>query len=417
MNWLIPHEDYSSAPVPAEARVAWWRIMAVWAGFIIVVGVMAIGGAMAPGMTFREVLLAVLLGNLILGALAALSGYVAAGSGLSFAQLIEAAFPGVSARIVALYTPLTLICWYAIECAIFGNLIADIFLLEETGRRLAMAAAALFFATSSYIGFRAIQWVSVTFIPIVILLAIYALSATVAGGTQGFAFAPAPMPFETGLGLVIGSWALGVVAAYPDIARFARSRKAGVMVGFFGIVFFNSLCLLIGAVGAAVAQQADPAMILLAAGTPALAFIFAIGNIWTTNDANLYSASLGAARTFNINRRTALLLCAALGLAVALANPSRIQFLFPFVLFLGMTAPALGGVVLGGIFGASRTGVPHKAPCPPGSDGSLVPRQATGYRARSRCRWGSSLVLWCGSSLQDRLNAPPPPLTLNARAV
>lgn len=355
MNWLIPHEDYSATPVPTEARVVWWRILSVWVGFIIVVGVMAIGGALTPGMELRELLLAVLLGNLVLGALAGLSGYIAAGTGLSFAQLVASAFPGNSARLVALYVPLTLIGWYAIECAIFGNLIADILLLDDTGRRLAMAGAALFFAISSYIGFRAIQWVSLAFIPIVLILAAFALRATLSGLANGFGTGPEAMPFETGLGLVIGSWALGAVAAYPDIARFARSAKVGAVVGFFGIVLFNSLCLLIGAVGSAVARQSDPALILLAAGTPILAVIFAIGNIWTTNDANLYSASLGAARTFGIRRKTALLICAAMGLLIALANPSRIEFLLPFVLLLGITAPALGGVVLGGHLWRQRT--------------------------------------------------------------
>jgi cytosine permease len=347
MNWLIPNDDYSSGPVPKEARVAAWRVLAVWAGFIIVVGVMAIGGAMTPAMSLPNLLTAVLIGNLILGALAALSGFIAAGSGLSFAQLVEQIFPGPSARIVNLYAPLTLIGWYAIECAIFGNLVARILVLDEFGTRLAMASSALFFATSSYIGFRAIQWVSVTFIPIVLLLAIYAFGAIAEGGSAGFGQGVDPMPLQTAIGLVIGSWALGAVAAFPDIARFARSRVTGALIGFFGIFIFNSLCLLIGAVGASVAREADPAMILLAAGTPILALIFAIGNIWTTNDANLYSASLGASRTFGINRKSALLLCATLGLAVALANPSQLQFFFPFLLLLGVTAPALGGVVLG----------------------------------------------------------------------
>jgi cytosine permease len=310
---------------------------------------MAVGGGMAAGMDLKPLLTAVVLGNLLLGLLAALSGYVAARSGKSFAQLCADVFPGASQKVVLLYAPVTLIAWYAIECAIFGSLIGHIFHLGPVESRVAMAASAAVFCITTYFGFRGMQWLSFVLVPTIIVLGAYSFYYVVWSGSGHFAFG-APITFDEGLGLVVGSWALGVVAAYPDLARFARSPAVGAWMGFLGILIFNSLNFMIGAAGAAYAQQYDPALILLAAGTVSLAVIMAIGNVWTTNDANLYSASLGISKAFPISRRSAVLLSALISVVLAFFNPAQFSVFFKFLGILGATAPALGGIVFGGYF-------------------------------------------------------------------
>jgi len=342
--------DFVRQPVPEADRRPWWKIFSVWVGFIVVVGIMAVGGGMAAGMSLKPFLGAVLIGNTILGLLAALSGYVGAKSGKSFPQLCGDVFPGRSSVLVLLYAPITLVAWYAIECSIFGALIAHVLGLGPMAGRVAMALSAAVFCITTYLGIKGMQWLSVVLVPVIVALGGYAFFYVLATGSGHFGFGPAPVSFNDGVGLVIGSWALGVVAAYPDLARFARSPAVGALMGFFGILVFNSLNLLIGAAGAALSSQYDPALILLAAGTPLLAIIMAVGNIWTTNDANLYSASLGVARAFPLSRRPVVLACAAIAVIVAFFNPAQFTVLFSFLAVLGNTAPALGGVVLGGYF-------------------------------------------------------------------
>lgn len=342
--------DFVHEPVPDSAQRAWWRIFSVWVGFIIVVGIMAIGGDMAAEMTLPELVAAVLLGNFLLGLLAALSGYVGASSRKSFAQLCGDVFPGPSGKLVLLYAPVTLICWYSIECAIFGSLVAQILNLSPFISRIAMAISAAIFCITTYIGFRGLQWLSVILVPTIMALGTYAFIYVVSTGAGTFGFGTTHISFDEGLGLTIGSWALGVVAAYPDLARFSKSPVTGAWMGFVGIFVFNSLNFLIGAAGAALARQYVPALILLSAGLPFFAVIMAIGNVWTTNDANLYSASLGLSRAFPIGRRTAVLISAALSVVIAFFNPAQFSTFFTFLGILGTTAPALGGVVLGGYF-------------------------------------------------------------------
>jgi cytosine permease len=340
--------DYVHEPVPGHSRRTWWRIFSVWVGFIIVVGIMAIGGDMAAEMSLPELITAVLLGNFLLGLLAALSGYVGARSGKSFAQLCADVFPGSSVRLVLLYAPITLIAWYSIECAIFGSLIGQMFGLSPMVSRIAMAASAAVFCITTYVGFRGMQWLSVVLVPTVLVIGTYVFIYVTTTGAGSFGFGPTHITFDQGLGLAIGSWALGVVAAYPDLARFAKSPAIGAWMGFVGIFVFNSLNFFIGAAGAALSRQYVPALILLSAGLPVFAVIMAIGNVWTTNDANLYSASLGISRAFPIARRPAVLLSAALSVVLAFFNPAQFSIFFAFLGVLGTTAPALGGVVLGG---------------------------------------------------------------------
>jgi cytosine permease len=198
------------------------------------------------------------------------------------------------------------------------------------------------------------QWLSVALVPAVIALGIFVLSYVMSTGSGSFGFGAMHMSFNEGLGLVVGSWALGVVTTFPDLARFAKSPLAGALIGFFGIMLFNSLNFFLGAIGAALAREFDPALILLAAGVPTLALLMAIGNVWTTNDANLYSASLGISRAFPISRRSAVLIGALLSAIIAFFNPAQSSIFFNFLLVLGVTAPALGGVVLGGYFFVSE---------------------------------------------------------------
>ena len=344
----LSRNDFVHEIVPPDHKRHWLRIFSVWVGFIIVVGIMAIGGDMAAEMQLPEMIGTVLLGNFLLGLLAAFSGYVAGKSGKSFAQLCCDVFPGASGTIVLLYAPITLIGWYSIECAIFGSLIGNILDLGPVMSRIAMALSAAVFCVTTYLGFRGIQWLSFVLVPTVIILGTFVFLYVLETGSGNFGFGPTHLSFDGGLGLVIGSWALGVVAAYPDLARFARSPIAAALMGFIGIFVFNSLNFLIGASGAALAKQYVPALILLSAGIPSLAVVMAIGNVWTTNDANLYSASLGISKAFPIGRRPAVLASAAISVVIAFFNPAQFSTFFLFLGILGTTAPALGGVVLGG---------------------------------------------------------------------
>jgi cytosine permease len=125
MNFSIP-DDFSSEPIPQNGRQSSFSILLVWLGFVLVVGIMAIGGGLAGQMNRSDLITSILVGNLALGIIAAFTGYIGARSGLSFNMLMSRAFPGFSWRIVSLYVPIVLVGWYAIEASLFANYVTEV---------------------------------------------------------------------------------------------------------------------------------------------------------------------------------------------------------------------------------------------------------------------------------------------------
>ena len=339
--------EYINEVVSTNGKRSFLRLLPIWVGFILVVGVMSIGSGLAAGMEKNEAITAILFGNFILGIIAAISGFVGAHSGKSFSLLVSDVFKSKSAKIVSLYAPITLIGWYAVQTSIFGNLLSEIFGIVGIFKNIAILLSAILFSITCYFGFRTLGYASMFLVPIIIILATYAIWAVSSSETLSFAFGDNLISFETGFSLVVGSWVLGVVASLPDISRFSKTPCSGALLGFFGIFIFNSLGILAGLFGAAYIQNPDPAVILIAIGAPILALILGIANIWTTNDNNLYSASLGISHALQIDRRKIVVVIAIIGALIAFFEPSNFSIFFTFLFFLGNTAPALGGVILG----------------------------------------------------------------------
>lgn len=341
------HEDFLTCSVPSGARRSAILVLFVWLGFLIVVGIMAVGGGLAAQLTLRELILALVIGNAMLAAFAGLGGYIGGESGLSFNLLVSRAFPGASWRFVSLYVPTVLIGWYGVEASIFANLIGELTGASELVRRALMAVAGIVFAVSAYIGFRALRVVSLVLVPVIIILGSVAIWHVAGSSATGFDSSDTSLNLSTAISIVVGTWIMGALTCVPDLTRFCRSGVRGAAVGVAGIVIGNVFTLAIGAAGAALTQESDPAKILASLGFPIAAIAISLANIWTTNDNNMYSASLNIARMLSMSRRQAVLVCMLVGAMFAALDPSRLGFLFPFLLFLGNTAPALGGVVLG----------------------------------------------------------------------
>lgn len=339
-------QDYLTSSVPSQARRNSFAVLMVWMGFIIVVGIMTVGGGLASKMSLRDLIFAVIIGNLFLAGFAALAGITGASSGRSFNLLLQDAFPEQSAKIASLYVPIVLIGWYAIESSIFGHLVASAIGLGGISEKLLIVGSAFLFALSAYIGFKLVVYTAYVWVPVIVIIGLWAITAAAKPEGAHFGFGEGSLSLSTGIAIVVGTWIMGALTCMQDMTRFTRSAWSGAWVASIGILLANSFTILIGAAGAALTQESDPARILLALGFIWPAIIFSIANIWTTNDSNMYSASIHVANLFHITRRKAVLLCTLLGAGFAVFEPYKFGFLFDWLIFLGKTAPALGAVVL-----------------------------------------------------------------------
>lgn len=343
---VFEERDYANVPVPVASRAHWSHALADWMGFVIVVGIMAVGGGMAAQMSGNNFVLAVLIGNCVLMVCAAIFGWLGARRGESFGLLLERAFPKGGWRLASLYVPIVLIGWYGVEASIFGEFLGGILGTSWWATKLLVVLCAIVFSTSAFIGFRALSVISFFLVPAIIAIGAFALRRASTSGTLTFGFAGESLTVAAGIALVAGTWIMGAITCVPDLTRFCRTPTTGAVVGALGIGIANTACLLLGGLGAAIVKESDPAKILLALGYAPMAVLFSLANIWTTNDNNMYSAALNLGRSVRVSRRAAVVVCVLAGAGFAMSEPGKLSFLFPFLLFLGGTAPALGGVVL-----------------------------------------------------------------------
>ena len=113
--------EYSREPVPLGARKSCFSLTIVWTGFVFLVTSMMAGGGLAAGLTFNELLLAMILGNIFLCIIAGLVSVIAYKTGLTFALLTRYSFGQEGSRIASLFVPIVNLGWYTIQAALYGH--------------------------------------------------------------------------------------------------------------------------------------------------------------------------------------------------------------------------------------------------------------------------------------------------------
>jgi purine-cytosine permease-like protein len=196
-------------------------------------------------------------------------------------------------------------------------------------------------------------------VPVILSLGSYSIVAVLKQNDLVFGFGQ-PISLSTAISYVIGTWIMGVLTSLPDLTRFCRKPIYGALVGGLGILVANTFNLVIGGYGASLTKQSDPALILSSLGFIVAGLAFSLANIWTTNDSNMYSASLNLASASRSPRRACVLICTFIGIILTGFNPARLTFIFSFLIFMGNTAPALAGVVYTSCF-LQRSGRPLSA--------------------------------------------------------
>ncbi|HBT58829.1 MAG TPA: cytosine permease, partial [Pseudomonas sp.] len=91
--------DYPLSPVPETARKSMWSMSFVLLGFTFFSATMWAGGSVGAAFDFSTTLWVLLIGNLLLGAYAAILGYIAARSGLNTALMSRYAFGEIGSKL------------------------------------------------------------------------------------------------------------------------------------------------------------------------------------------------------------------------------------------------------------------------------------------------------------------------------
>lgn len=351
MNNNHQDRDFSLQAVPNDSKKGFWSMFVVMLGFTFFSASMWTGGTLGAGLKAKDFIIAVLLGNLILGVYTSALAYIASSTSLSTHLLSRYSFGEKGSYLVSFILSITQIGWFGVGVAMFAipvNKVTGINLY------LLIAVSGILMTSSAYFGMKTLTLLSMIAVPSIAALggfSVFKAVDSVGGLSALFAIEPASaITLSTALTLCVGSFISGG-SLTPDFVRFAKDKKTGVITTWIAFFIGNSLMFVFGAVGAAVTGMSDISDVMILQGLIIPAIIVLGFNIWTTNDNAIYASGLGFSNITKIPKNKLVLFNGALGTVGALVLYNNFV---GWLTFLGSFVPPVGGVLIADYFFVNR---------------------------------------------------------------
>ena len=316
----------------------------VMVGFTFFSASMWAGATLGNGLRATPFLLAVLAGNLILGAYTGLLAYVASLTGLSTHLLARRSFGEKGAALPSILLGVTQVGWFGVGVAMFAMPVAKLFPNVPFVALVAISGACM--TLTAYFGIKSLAILSLVAVPSIAILGSASVAKSFAdfGGVSAwFAMEPAnAIPIASAVGICVGSFISGGTLT-PDFTRYAKTPRIAVSTTVAAFLLGNSLMFFFGAVAAAFYQTNDVSEVLFRQGLVLVGVLVLGLNVWTTNDNALYAASLGFATVARWPKRRFVLLNGLLGTVFATAAYNHFV---PWLSLLNLMLPSIGAIIL-----------------------------------------------------------------------
>lgn len=357
---IMETTDYPLSEVPKDKRKGLFSISVILLGFTFFTSTMWAGGTLGQAFNFKELMLAILVGNLLLGSYAAALAYIACKSGLNTALMGRFCFGEVGSKLSDFILGFTQIGWYAWGTATIAIVLVKTIGLSESFEIPLMIFFGFAFCITAMVGFKGLDWLSRIAVPAMMLFIIVSLYTGIVdvGGFSGLVgqTASESMSFAAAITVVIGTFVSGGTQA-TNWSRFASSPKVAVIATMLAFFVGNGLMVLTGALGALIYQQADIVDVMLAQGFVVLAVLMLFMNIWTTQDNTIYNFAVAGCNLVRTDKRRLVTIGGA-AIGIVLAVGGMYNMLIPFLVLLGTFIPPIGGVIMADFWGKHRGNYP-----------------------------------------------------------
>ena len=339
--------DFSLQAVPKDSKRGFLSMFAVMLGFTFFSASMWTGGTLGTGLQVKEFIIAVLMGNLILGVYTSLLAYIASKTGLSTHLLARYSFGEKGSYLVSFLLATTQIGWFGVGVAMFAIPVQKV-----TGMNVYMliGIAGILMTATAYFGIKTLTILSIIAVPSISVLGGFSVLQAIdsVGGITGLlAIEPQEtLAMGTALTMCVGSFISGGTLT-PDFARFSKSKKVGVITTSIAFFVGNSLMFIFGAVGSAVTGQADISEVMFLQGLIVPAIIILGFNIWTTNDNALYASGLGFSNITKLPKNKLVVFNGLIGTIGAMYLYNNFV---GWLTFLSSFIPAIGGIIIADYF-------------------------------------------------------------------
>lgn len=353
---LLGHE-YEHEPVPMGARRSAFSVTMVWLGFpMIITGAMT-GSLLVLGMGFKNALVAMVVGNLIMFAYVGALGLIGTKRGMNFALIASIVFGRKGYVLASGLLSTLLLGWYAVQTGITGALISSTYGLSYVAMTI---GAGILYIGITFVGVRGLHWIGIASVPLFVVLGLWvavdAASSTTATALLNYAGNNGAATMSMGVGLtVVLALFIDAGTVTADFNRWAPSPSASLVATFSAFPFANLVAMLVGGVmtAALAVPNANPFGVdnmfgymngKQATWLSILAFIFLYTNLGSVCSHCLYNAATGWSRILGTNMRVMAVALGAIGIVVAAGNVWA--FFIQWLSLLGIVVPPIGAIIL-----------------------------------------------------------------------
>ncbi|AUC96253.1 cytosine permease [Bradyrhizobium sp. SK17] len=353
---LLGHE-FEHEPVPISARRSAFSVTMVWLGFpMIITGAMT-GSLLVLGMGFKNALVAMIIGNLIMFAYVGALGLIGTRKGMNFALIASIVFGKKGYVLASGLLSTLLLGWYAVQTGITGALISSTYGLNYVAMTI---VAGVLYIGITFVGVKGLHYIGLASVPLFVVLGLWVAADAASTTTSAAIFSyagnngVASMSMGVGLTVVLALFIdAGTVTA--DFNRWAPSPGASLFATFSAFPFANLVAMLVGGVmtAALAVPNANPFGVDNMFGfmngkqltwLSILAFIFLYTNLGSVCSHCLYNAATGWSRILGTNMRLMAVILGVIGIVVAAGNVWA--FFIQWLSLLGILVPPIGAIIL-----------------------------------------------------------------------
>lgn len=358
-----PIQDYADAPVPDGATVHGLQIALVITGIGMTLPMFTLGTQIAGAQGLQMTVAVAFLACALVALLGIFTSVVGARCRLSTYQVLAFSFGTRGVRLVNLMLAVMLLGWFATTAGILGGAVQQAIaaMYGHLWPKWPYTLVVLTLMTLTGIfGFQVMErFVRVT-VPLLAVLMGYVLWLSISHGGLAPALAHSgdhALSIVDALSSVIGAIILTAVLA-PDLTRYARNDR-NALLSVLGVAVGFPAALILAALPTAIYGAGDLMRVMALLQIPGIAIVVLVISTWTSNTANLYSATLTLATLFKrTSTRTLGLWGAVVALAAALAGIA--DYFIPLLIVLGIVSAPLAGVYVVDFF-VLRGGRPYEA--------------------------------------------------------
>lgn len=346
----LVQNDWSTAPVPKEYRRSNYGVVATLVGQIIALSGIYIGASMVGVMSFRDAIIATVIGSVILAVLGGFMSWIGTKTGVGLSMLLRESFGTIGSYIVSIMLLLVAVGFFGYQATFFGATIHAMFPTGGwiTSQTVAGIWGGLLMMTTALVGYKGIEWLSNWASPLILVMCVAACIIAISriGSLAAFndvTIEYSGMSIPTAIVAVVGGYAFGA-CLQPDFSRVGKSLKASTLGSVGGFLIANVFMTLAGYITCATCGTGDvPAALLQILGYWALLIL--VFAQWTSNDGNLYFGTL--ALTTIIPKTNKHVLTAIFGVVgIVLSSLGITDYFLTFLGWLGTAIPPVAGIVI-----------------------------------------------------------------------